>query len=83
MLRSQKIPAKLVKGFVSVSSESIYHAWNEVYTKETGWITINSNVFFGGGEWGRMDSTLAAGNTDGKLTEFINNDNNYIRDKIF
>ncbi|MCI5579208.1 MAG: transglutaminase-like domain-containing protein, partial [Oscillospiraceae bacterium] len=36
MLRSQSIPTRLVVGY---ASPDIYHAWNEVYTEETGWIT--------------------------------------------
>ena len=36
MLRSQGIPTRLVIGY---ASPDIYHAWNEIYTEETGWIT--------------------------------------------
>lgn len=36
MLRSEKIPVKLVTGYSS--NLSAFHAWNEVYTKEDGWI---------------------------------------------
>lgn len=35
MCRSQGIPTRLVIGY---AADDIYHAWNEVYTKETGWI---------------------------------------------
>jgi hypothetical protein len=41
MLRSQGIPAKLVKGY-SVFTEG-YHAWNEIYDSVTGkWITVDA-----------------------------------------
>jgi len=41
MLRSQGIPAKLVKGYAK--GVSGYHAWNEVYDSETGeWETIDT-----------------------------------------
>lgn len=36
MCRSQGIPTRLVIGY---AADDIYHAWNEVYTQETGWIT--------------------------------------------
>ena len=84
MLRSQGVPAKLVTGYVaSSSSRALYHAWNEVYIKNVGWIKIRSNVYFDGKKWGRMDSTFASGNTDGKRTQFIANDKNYAKDKEY
>ncbi|HEY8348860.1 MAG TPA: transglutaminase-like domain-containing protein [Clostridia bacterium] len=46
MLRSQGIPAKLVKGY-STNVEG-YHAWNEVYNSDTG-------------EWMLIDTTYDAG----------------------
>ncbi|MBQ8903738.1 MAG: transglutaminase domain-containing protein [Oscillospiraceae bacterium] len=36
MCRSMGIPTRLVIGY---AEKDIYHAWNEVYTEETGWIT--------------------------------------------
>mgnify|MGYP003292939861 CR=1 FL=1 len=36
MCRSMGIPTRLIIGY---AEKDIYHAWNEVYTKETGWIT--------------------------------------------
>lgn len=57
MLRSQKIPAKLVTGYSS--NLSVFHAWNEVYTDETGWIKLNE-MYFDGNEWKLMDSTIAS-----------------------
>ncbi len=57
MLRSNSIPTKLVTGYSQ--NLSAFHAWNEVYTKETGWITLN-NMYFDGKEWKLMDSTIAS-----------------------
>ena len=38
MCRAQGIPTKLVKGYVG--SNGLYHAWNQVYLKNVGWITV-------------------------------------------
>jgi len=57
MLRSESIPAKLVTGYSS--NLSAFHAWNEVYTKETGWIVLNE-MYFDGEQWKLMDSTIAS-----------------------
>lgn len=57
MLRAEGIPAKLVTGYSS--NLSAYHAWNEVYTKETGWIILNE-MYLDGDEWKLMDSTIAS-----------------------
>lgn len=41
MLRSQGIPAKLVKGYTP--SVNGYHAWNEIYNSETGkWTVVDT-----------------------------------------
>lgn len=40
MLRSLGIPAKLVKGYKN--DIEAYHAWNEVYLEEHGWVTIDT-----------------------------------------
>ena len=83
MLRSQDIPAKLIKGYVALSPEPSYHAWNEVYIKGTGWIRIRSQVYFDGKDWTRMDATLASSNTAGKRTQFLSEDRNYTKDKEY
>ncbi len=57
MLRSQGIPAKLVTGYSS--NLNVFHAWNEVYTEETGWIKLNE-MYFDGAQWKLMDSTIAS-----------------------
>ena len=83
MLRSQGIPAKLIMGYVAASPKPAYHAWNDVYTKETGWIRIRSQVFFRGKDWSRMDSTYASGNTNGGRTKFLSEDKNYTKEKEY
>ena len=57
MLRSESIPTKLVTGYSS--NLSAFHAWNEVYTKETGWISLNE-LYFDSEQWKMMDSTIAS-----------------------
>ena len=83
MLRSQDIPAKLIKGYVAVSPKPAYHAWNEIYIKEIGWIRIRSQVNFKGKKWERMDSTFASGNTTGARTTFISEDKNYTKEQEY
>lgn len=57
MLRSNSIPTKLVTGYSQ--NVSAFHAWNEVYTEETGWIALDK-LYFDGKEWKLMDSTIAS-----------------------
>jgi hypothetical protein len=83
MLRSQGIPAKLIKGYVAISPKPSYHAWNEAYIKDIGWIKIRSQVYFDGKNWGRMDATFASSNTSGKRTQFISEDKNYVKEDEF
>ena len=75
MLRSIGVPTKLVMGYVAPNNG--YHAWNDVYISGKGWIKINSQVYFDGKNFSRMDSTFAAANKSGKQTEFIGNGKNY------
>lgn len=55
MLRSQGIPAKLITGYVSLEGE-VYHAWNMVYLKNKGWITVKISVSTE--NWNQVDITL-------------------------
>lgn len=74
MLRANGIPTKLVKGDVlNAEGEIVYHAWNAVWLKETGWIAIG--VPSSPNSWSRMDTTLAAGGTD---PSFIADGSNYM-----
>ena len=56
LLRSQDIPARLVMGYVQPLN--VYHAWNEVYLTDVGWVQMQ--VYFDGNAWKLMDTTFAA-----------------------
>ncbi len=73
MTRSQGIPTRLVVGY---ASPDIYHAWNEVYTEETGWITPELLLAKHG--FNLTDATFYAGYTDKqKAADYISNGGNY------
>lgn len=73
MCRSQGIPSRLVIGY---AEPEIYHAWNEVYTKETGWIT--PELFFEKKGYNIADATFYAGNSNKKkIAGYISDDSNY------
>ncbi len=73
MCRSQGIPARLVIGY---AEPDIYHAWNEVYTDETGWIT--PELFLKNKGYNIADATFYAGNSDKeKISEYISDSGNY------
>ena len=72
MLRSQGVPTKLVIGY----SGSVYHAWINVYTEESGWIT--GAVYFNGEEWCLMDPTFAdTSKSEEEFKEYIGDATNY------
>ncbi|MDL2294932.1 transglutaminase-like domain-containing protein [Ruminococcaceae bacterium OttesenSCG-928-D13] len=59
MLRANGIPTKLVKGEVMRSDgQIIAHAWNMVWTEQSGWIAVDSNVI--ANAWNRVDPTFYA-----------------------
>ena len=73
MARSQGIPARLVIGY---ASPDIYHAWNEVYTEETGWITPELLLSQKG--YNLVDATFYAGSNDKEnIAEYISDSGNY------
>ncbi len=73
MLRSQLIPTRLVVGN---ASPDIYHAWNEVYTEETGWITPELMLKNAG--YNIADSTFYASSSDkSQISSYISNPANY------
>lgn len=80
MLRSQSIPTKLVTGYSS--NLNAFHAWNEVYTKENGWIVLNE-IYFDGNEWKLMDSTLASTAKQSKSSKVIEYTNKLIDSKNY
>lgn len=80
MLRSQGIPAKLVTGYSS--KLSVFHAWNEIYTKETGWIKLNE-MYFDGTEWKLMDSTVASSGKQSNSPKVMEYTNKLIDSKYY
>lgn len=73
MLRSQSIPTRLVKGY---AAPDIYHAWNEVYTEETGWITPELMMKNAG--YNIADSTFYASAGDkAQIAAYISDASNY------
>lgn len=73
MCRSQGIPTRLVIGY---AEPKIYHAWNEVYTEETGWIT--PELFLKKKGYNIADATFYAGNSDKeKIAAYISDEGNY------
>jgi transglutaminase-like putative cysteine protease len=72
MLRSQKIPTKLVVGYTGQA----YHAWISVWTPETGW--VDGVIQFDGKEWKLMDPTFASsGSSSASIMQYIGDGKNY------
>ena len=73
MCRAQGIPTKLITGYVSPSGT--YHAWNEVYTPEKGWITVSFYLKTSG--FNLVDPTFYSNMDDKEAAEYIGNGGNY------
>ena len=71
MLRSQRIPTKLVFGY----SGTTYHAWVSVYLTEYGW--VDGIIEFDGSSWELMDPTLGANNGASDVASYIGDGSNY------
>jgi len=72
MLRSQSVPSKLVIGYAG----TVYHAWINAYTPETGW--IEKVIYFDGTNWKLMDPTFASsGMTAKELAKYIGDGSSY------
>lgn len=80
MLRSQNIPTKLVTGYSS--NLSAFHAWNEIYTPETGWIKLNQ-MYFDGTQWKLMDSTIASSAKQSNSPRYIEYTNKLMDGKYY
>lgn len=80
MLRSQSIPAKLVTGYSK--NLSAFHAWNEVYTNETGWIVLNE-MYLDGNEWKLLDSTIASSAKQSKSPKVMEYTNKLMESKNY
>ena len=73
MLRSQGIPVRIIIGF---AKPDIYHAWNEVYTTEKGWITAEISLSSKG--FNRIDATFYASAQNKKAcADFVADSGNY------
>lgn len=73
MMRAQGVPTRLVVGYAATD---IYHAWNEVYTEETGWITPQLLLKSKG--YNIVDATFYASAADkDKISDYISNAGNY------
>ena len=72
MLRSMGIPCKLVVGYAG----EIYHAWINVYSKETG--QVNQVIYFDGRSWKLMDPTFASSaKQSSDIMRYIGDGSNY------
>lgn len=72
MLRSQNVPTKLVVGYTG----TVYHAWINVYSSESGW--IDAVIYFTDSTWKLMDPTFASsGNSSQAILDYIGNGSNY------
>lgn len=77
MLRSQRIPCKMVFGYTG----GAYHAWISVWTEDTGW--VDGVIFFDGVAWQRLDPTFASyENQSDAIMKYIGNGKNY-QEKYF
>lgn len=56
MLRSQGVPTKVYVGYIQVDGKQIYHAWDMVYIKNKGWITVKMAAE--DHHWNRVDTTM-------------------------
>lgn len=76
MLRSQRIPSRLIIGYAG----EIYHAWVNVYLEDPGWVDAGL-IFYDGSEWGRMDPTfVSVGDTP---QSFFEDSGNYQQIRIY
>lgn len=74
MLRSNGIPCKLIKGYVNSEGKDLYHAWNMIWLKETGWVAVQMPST--PNEWERLDLTFAASG-DPAMVEYIGDSSHY------
>lgn len=79
MLRSQSIPTRLAIGN---ASPDIYHAWNEVYTEETGWIT--PELLLRNAGYNLVDATFYSSSANKQqIADYISNGANYTVEKYY
>ncbi len=79
MCRAQGIPTKLVKGYVG--SNGLYHAWNQVYLKNVGWITVEYKARTG---FNTLDATFYSGASNkSSITANFTNTSYYKVNQVF
>ena len=77
MLRTQNIPTRMMIGYVSLPSGSLYHAWISVYIEDIGW--VDDLIEFDGKNWSMMDPTLISdGKNSSEIRDFTSNKDNYL-----
>ena len=74
MLRTQMIPTKLVTGYLH--GTSIFHAWNEVYLKDSGWVTVH--IFVDESTFRMLDTTIAASQGDEEIAQKLDDPEVYM-----
>ena len=80
MCRAQGIPTKLITGYVSPNG--VYHAWNEVYTQEKGWITVSFYLNKVG--YNIVDPTFYSNmDNNDEAAKYIGNGSNYKKYHIY
>lgn len=78
MLRSQGVPTKMIFGYTG----SIYHAWINTYSSESGWVT--GSIYFNGKDWKLMDPTFASTQkSSAEIMRYIGNGANYVAKYIY
>lgn len=81
MCRAQGLPCKLVTGYVPDGSTLAFHAWNQIYTKEKGYITVNFYIKPG---YNTLDPTFYSTiNDDEKAATSFGNGSQYQIYKIY
>lgn len=79
MCRAQGIPTKLVKGYVGPNG--LYHAWNQVYLKNVGWITVEYKATTG---FNTLDATFYSGASNkSSVTANFTNTSYYKVNQVF
>ena len=74
MLRTQRVPVKLVMGYLN--GTSVFHAWNEVYIKDKGWVTVN--IYIDALAFRMLDTTLAASQSDDVIAKKLGDPEVYL-----
>lgn len=76
MLRSQGIPTQLITGYVQ--NGEVYHAWNLIYLKDGGKITVGIKA--PKNSWQNIDLTFAATGGD---SSFIGSGTDYVQEYVY